>query len=241
MTTSDAKSDQSQAGLLQGAGSHDLATDSSDPNELRAMLARARERLSFYEGFDRLIAENVRRSGELMLESLTIRESVVGEASRRDDHVRTQVAASLDGFGADLANVRSHLDSLDAQLRDLRQALSLHVEPSVPTPVQSPAEDAPGAIDAPSETEGETWDAPRTVEVIAHGVNKAATALSIQRFLGDLTAVAGVEAREFAEGVLRLQVTAQAPLQRDDLATWAGNGSMTILQFEPSVIELELT
>ena len=42
---------------VAGAGSADLMTDSNDPEELRSLLERARERLSFYESFDKIIAE----------------------------------------------------------------------------------------------------------------------------------------------------------------------------------------
>jgi len=63
-----------------GSGSHELATDSSDPAVLRRHLERARERLLFYESFDRIIGENIRRSGELMLETITLRE----DAQERD-------------------------------------------------------------------------------------------------------------------------------------------------------------
>ena len=47
-----------------------LARDPDDPVLLKQRLTRARERLGFYESFDRIIQENIRRSGELMLEAM---------------------------------------------------------------------------------------------------------------------------------------------------------------------------
>lgn len=76
MTELELQANRDRSAIDGGVGSSDLATESSDPDELRALLKRARERLSFYEGFDRVIAENIRRSGELMLETLTMREQV---------------------------------------------------------------------------------------------------------------------------------------------------------------------
>jgi hypothetical protein len=65
-----------------GAGAADLATDSTDPQILRELLDRARERLAFYESFDRIIGENIRRSGELMVETVALREQAQALATQ---------------------------------------------------------------------------------------------------------------------------------------------------------------
>jgi hypothetical protein len=81
---------------------------------------------------------------------------------------------------------------------------------------------------------------PRTVDVLVHGVPRAAVALSLQRHLGTVADVLTVEAREFAEGVLRLQVTSLRPLAAPDLEGWRDGGGQTILRADPTVLELAL-
>ncbi len=111
-----------------GSGSHELATDSSDPAILRQHLDRARERLTFYESFDRIIGENIRRSGELMLETITLREEaqerdrMVAEleaqrnAARAAEHHRTRTL--LGGLLADSDRTLASIASLRARLAD---------------------------------------------------------------------------------------------------------------------------
>jgi len=84
------------------------------------------------------------------------------------------------------------------------------------------------------------WAAPRVIEVIAHRVSRTATALSLQRYLSDLETVVSAEAREFTEGVLRMQVTARSPLDRADLTGWTECGPVSILQLQPGVIEIDV-
>ncbi len=64
-----------------GAGSADLRTSSDDPAELRRLLQLAQERLAFYETFDRIVGENVRRAGELMLERINLQEQARAQAA----------------------------------------------------------------------------------------------------------------------------------------------------------------
>jgi hypothetical protein len=220
----------------------DPVTDSSDPAELRVLLARARERLSFYEGFDRVIAENVRRSGELMLESISMRDQVADRAALNDRRVREQAVASLAALEAGFDNLRVHLDSLAGHLADLHQSLDQdtavdrQVDHGQPATHESSLAVSPDPVNVlPGD-----WDSPQVIEVIAHHVTKAASALALQRYLGSLDPVVGVEAREFAEGVLRLQVTARRPLERAELTAWTGGGAVTVLQQQPTVIELEI-
>jgi hypothetical protein len=76
--------------------------------------------------------------------------------------------------------------------------------------------------------------------VIAHGVDRAAAAVALQRYLGDLEPVVGVEAREFAEGMLRLRVTASRPLKESDFAGWEA-GRIAARRIETNLVEIALT
>jgi hypothetical protein len=63
-------------------------------------------------------------------------------------------------------------------------------------------------------------------------------ALALQGHLRSLPQVTMVDAREFASGMLRLQVAARAPLSQADLTGWSGSEQMVIVQLQPTVVEL---
>jgi hypothetical protein len=95
---------------------------------------------------------------------------------------------------------------------------------------------------APLPATGDTpMSEPFQIDVIAQGVSSATTALSLQRFLGELDAVIGVEAREFAEGILRLQVTTSRSLSGKDLAGWSDGRGFRVSQEQPRILEIELS
>jgi hypothetical protein len=283
-----------------GAGSADLRTTSDDPAELRRLLQLAQERLAFYESFDRIIGENLRRSGELMLERLNLREQAkaqaveAAEAARIRDEREALLAQTkrvyrklLRELMHEVATLRSGLDGMQARLQAAERILAPSVEDAaVPAvPALQPDQDQPaeedegpgqeqefpaatakdaslpdqsadtavmeagsGALPEPrsgpirqpkEESDGGTWDTPQVVELIAHGVPRAADALSLQRYLGGLAHVVGVEAREFAEGVLRLQITAQSPILPDEIHGWPDYPQARVLQHQPQVIEID--
>lgn len=258
----------------------DLASDTDDPVILKQRLTRARERLGFYESFDRIIQENIRRSGELMLEAISFREQAQARESeanesraardRRLAEREEQQARILDDLLTDIERSRATLatlgDRVQSALYELR-GVPLDVSDTEPEPVTtvpepaSPAAqqaeiavEAGGAPEAIAEPEipdaatptpdvdvgPEPAPEPRTVEVLVHGVPRAAVALSLQRHLGTVADVLTVEAREFAEGVLRLQVTSLRPLAATDLDGWRDGGGQTVLRADPSVLEVAL-
>lgn len=102
------------------------------------------------------------------------------------------------------------------------------------------------AISPTSETGGdgdgetEAPDARRAVTVLVHGVPRAATALSLQRHLANLDHISGVEAREYAEGVLRLQVTSIRPLEFSDLESWEDGQGLEPVHVHADVVEVRL-
>lgn len=335
---------------------------------LEDQLARAQERLAFYESFDGLIQENIARSGELLRQAMDMRESAIQEialarqqtaqtiadAERRvgDERERQrtalaalrdelnqlqQHAAGLVGRVADalaelaarggpangqaaafaaeapstatgdapttdapLADARRDIDAAPIpaaqgngahaalQARDELPALDASsiasgepstttggqaawtappvAEPTTPETEATPSlsltrQNAPvggtGFIDAatvadqtaadsapppPASDPTSTLDAsaPRPIMVLVHGVPRAAAALSLQRHLAALGHVDAVEAREYAEGVLRLQVLARGPLQLEDIRRWEGGGNLEPVHVLDDVIEVKL-
>ena len=165
-----------------GAGSRELPIDADDPEVLRQALIRAKDRLSFYEGFDRIIGENIRRSGELMLETIALREEAQererraaeeaaarATAAEQDRHARI---ALLDELLAEASQARTTLDALHAKLQTARTALdpiaeATPAETSVSEPVADETVAASLAEDvAPAETVP-TDASPATVETPA--------------------------------------------------------------------------
>lgn len=280
-----------------GVGAADLATDSTDPQVLRELLDRARERLAFYESFDRIIGENIRRSGELMVETVALREQAQVLAARsaeeratlaakrqaERDHYRALIAQALH----EVSSVRPVIDTMVTRLEsvlaelgegeetdsgaaatasatsistisalvesrstppDRQEATELapkfsSEEPTTDTdgeaPVEEPAvETADTAVEEETSnveaetavtSESPTTDGPRSIDVLAHGVPSARVAISLQKVLRDLDVVSSVEAREFANGELRLAVQATDALPQATLESWLAdnNGELT--------------
>lgn len=76
--------------------------------------------------------------------------------------------------------------------------------------------------------------------LLAHGVPKAATALSLKSYLEGLDIVTGIEPREFAAGVLRLQLEVERELQAGDLDGWTLGGTITVVHEQPGLLEVKL-
>lgn len=265
-----------------GAGASELTTTSNDPAELRSLLDRARERLTFYESYDRIIGENIRRTGELMLDSIAVREQARAQAGQAE-RARAEMEAARGAQQALLESLLDGLGTLEAGLDQLRSRISAALAETGPAPVKTPSEVPPdpapptevpsdpspppevlpdpappepppavpgmdatteameaGGTPLPEVTDTPT-EAPVQIDVIAQGVSRAAIALSLQRFLGELDAVIGVEAREYAEGILRLQVTAKRSLSGADLAEWSDGRGLRVSQEQPRILEIELS
>lgn len=262
-----------------GVGAADLATDSSDPKELRELLDQARERLAFYESFDRIIGENIRRSGELMVETVSLREQAQALAAKyqkeREGFAATRQAdqeryrALVADALKEIESARPVIDGLVGRLQGLLQSLeedgspdtsggtaiatmAALVEPwhtgsddpatATADPAADPAsttdEDIPQEDEAAS-VEGEAG--PRTINLLAHGVPSAKVAIQLQNMLRGLAPVTRVDTREFANGELRLTVTAIGTLPEADITAWLGDNNGELTSSSPSVIELNFT
>jgi hypothetical protein len=180
-----------------------------------------RERLAFYEGFDRLIQDNVAHARELFRLAAQERDTATAqtdrmlqEAARREARLR----AELETIAVDAGR----LTEVAAALAD-RVALVLAELGEASRGNQLPA---PGGAFA--------------VAVVAHGVPSAAGALSLQRFVASLPHVTSVTAREFAGGVLRLDARARDRLLVDQLRGWEPTRRIEVLTERADVVELAL-
>ncbi|CAN5465167.1 hypothetical protein BH09CHL1_BH09CHL1_15310 [soil metagenome] len=110
------------------------------------------------------------------------------------------------------------------------------VEAAAPAEATEPVEAAaPTAVaEAPVSTE------PTKTTVIVHGIHKPAMATGLQRFLLGQPGISGVEPREFAEGILRLQVRGTVPISEGLFAGWSDGEGMTVIQRVPHTVEVIL-
>lgn len=259
-----------------GAGSADLATDSNDPRELRPLLERARERLAFYESFDKIIAENLRRTGEMMAETVALRERAASEAKERaaaDAAIqaeRERHRALLEGALDEIRAVQPMLASMTARLQAALDAMSAapaeapraqvpepvtgtveiaaepgpeRLTPDVPAMAspeppmteepEAPTASAEPVVDAPVSDES-----PATIEILAHGVPSAATAIGLQQMLREIDVIRRVDAREFADGELRLHVECAGEIPDERFNDWLARNSGSLVSRNAKAIEL---
>ena len=76
--------------------------------------------------------------------------------------------------------------------------------------------------------------------MLVHGVPRATTALSLKRYLEGLAHVSGVEPREYAEGILRLHVIGERPVQIDDLRGWSDGSGLEPVHLRDDLVEVRL-
>jgi hypothetical protein len=182
------------------------------------------ERLAFYEGFDRLIQDNVAHARELFRLAAQEREAAATavdqarrDAGRRETHLRGE----LEQIASDLR-----------QLSQFVEAMSDRVAGALGEPALENSW-TESALTADLSTE-------QPVALVVHGVPSARAALSLQRFVASLPQVASVSAREFFGGVLRLDARVQDRLEAAQFLAWGDAHSIEALTERPDVLELVL-
>lgn len=190
--------------------------------ELRQQIRQLQERLAFYEGFDALIQDNVTHARELFRLAAQERVSATSDAARdgaspRDDLLRSEFAS----ISRELAVLASNVEALSRRVN-----VALGDEAG-----SADRQRSPGAQDA--------WT-PGRAAIVVHGVSSARSALSLQRYVHALPQVAGVQAREFAGGVLRLDADLLQPLTPTEFDAWEQVRSVQVLTNRPDVFELSI-
>jgi hypothetical protein len=195
-----------------------------DRDTLAQQVRALQERLTFYEGFDRLIQDNVTHARELFRLAAQEREAAATaidqarhDAGRRETHLR-----------GELKEIASDL----RQLSQLVEAMSDRLERALGEPALEDSWTEP-ALKADLRTE-------QSVALVVHGVPSARAALSLQRFVASLPQVANVSAREFFGGVLRLDARVQDRLEAAEFLAWGDAHSIEALTERPDVLELVL-
>lgn len=95
------------------------ATSATNSSALERELTRARERIAFYEGFDRLIQENIARSGDLLRQAAEQREAAIREVeqSRAElDRRRGEQRATLTVLAEELLGLQRRVGELTGRV-----------------------------------------------------------------------------------------------------------------------------
>jgi hypothetical protein len=195
-----------------------------DAESLAQQVRTLQERLAFYEGFDRLIQDNVAHARELFRLAAQEREAAA-----------TTIEEARHDAGLQEARLRGELELIASDLRQLSQlaeALSDRVARAL---------GEPACANGWAEPAGPRGMSDQPVTVVVHGVPSARTALSLQRFVASLPQVADVSAREFVGGVLRLDARVRDRLEVTEFLTWADGQGIETLTDRPDVLELVLT
>ncbi len=107
------------------------------------------------------------------------------------------------------------------------------VERAVP---EAPAAVAP--VEAPAAID---FSNPATTTLLVHGVPRASAALGLKSYIEKLDFVTTVEPREFAAGLLRLQIDGARPLSLGDLSGWSLADRIELRNASNELLELNLT
>ena len=195
-----------------------------DRETLVQQVRTLQERLAFYEGFDRLIQDNVAHARELFRLAAQEREA----AATAIDQARHEA-------GRREAHLRGELEQIVSDLRQLSQLVEV-LSDRAARALGEPASQIGGTESAlTTDPRGE-----HSVAVVVHGVPSARAALSLQRFVASLPQVADVSAREFIGGVLRLDARVRDRLEAAQFLTWGDAHSIETLTERPDVLELVL-
>jgi hypothetical protein len=119
-----------------------------------------------------------------------------------------------------------HVPSLDDAL------IELPSEPDSSVDVESP--------DGPIELAQTLPSGSGQFVLLVHGVPRAAMALSLKRHLEMLEMVRTVEPREFAAGVLRLQLQVERDITTDDLNGWTPDSGFRTIHARSGLLEIQL-
>lgn len=231
----------------------------------------ARERLAFYEQFDEIIRQNIASSSALLKEASTRHEAdFIAERRQHrallagilDDlaalqsqserlarrvtdaldnlesgvaHPVERVAPEASGIGLTAEAPPEAAAVVNAATRATRKSAQRGVEiptqktaaPEIPSPAATVA-----AID---------FSNPTTTTLLVHGVPRASAALGLKSYIEKLDFVSTVEPREFAAGLLRLQIDGARPFALGDLSGWSLADRVKLRSASTDLLELDLT
>ena len=181
-----------------------------------------RERMRELESFDEVIAESVRRTRALLEEASDLRNRARAELA--------EARAEIDRDRAELVAIAQRILGGSTTPSSIQRPETTPPAPSL-EPVAEPAIQKPAA--RPTEPAANNT-------IIVHGISRPAVATSLRAHLMAQQGVTAVDPREFAEGMLRLQVTASVPMTEGLFAGWKDGAGLTVVQQAPGTVEVVL-
>ena len=202
----------------------DTAPRETDPDRetLEQQVRALQERLAFYEGFDRLIQDNVAHARELFRLAAQEREAAT-----------TAIEKARHDAGRGEAYLRGELELIASDLEQLSQTLEGLADRVARALGELPSQNGLAVFMVEARTD-------QPLSIVVHGVSSAREALSLQRFVASLPQVSDVSAREFVGGVLRLDARVQDRLEAAQFLTWSDAQGIEALTERPDVLELAL-
>lgn len=109
-----------------------------------------------------------------------------------------------------------------------------------PQKVEEPQPAPPPVVQMPPTTPVSATAGSATTTLLVHGVPRASAALGLKSYIEKLDFVTEVEPREFAAGLLRLQVDGTRPLMLGDLGGWTLADRIELRNSSDELLELNL-
>lgn len=109
-----------------------------------------------------------------------------------------------------------------------------------PPKVEQSAPAPPPVVPMPPTTAVAATDGSASTTLLVHGVPRASAALGLKSYIEKLDFVTEVEPREFAAGLLRLQVDGTRPLMLGDLGGWMLADRIELRNASDELLELNL-
>jgi ElaB/YqjD/DUF883 family membrane-anchored ribosome-binding protein len=179
--------------------------------DIDALRAKMRQ----LESFDEVIAESVRRTRAMLEEAAELR-----------DRARSELAEARAGIERDRAELvavaRRILDEMHPASPD-----AVTRAEAVPSPVAEMPRPA-------------TPESGRNSTIIVQGVTRPAVATGLRAHLMAQPGVTAVDPREFAEGVLRLQVVSMVPITEALFHGWNDGAGLTVVHQPSGAVEVIL-
>lgn len=173
-----------------------------------------RERMQQLESFDEVIAESVRRARTLLEEASELRDRARQELS--------EARAEIDRDRAELVTIARRILGDSPEQPAPLPVSTIHATATASLPLTMPVEAA------------------RNNTIIVHGVSRPAVATGLRAHLMAQPGVTAVDPREFAEGILRLQVVSTVPIGEPLFTGWKDGEGLTVVQQAPNVVEVVL-
>lgn len=191
----------SSSALLKEASARFDSDFAEERDRYRAVLSEILDDVTTLQAQSERLARRVNDA----LEALETRIPAAGESSVPS--VAPGIAAEAPPEAAAVVNAAT----ASTRKRPERAAAApVQLEPATAAPVLPKA--APVAVLPPTE--------PTSTTLLVHGMPRASAALGLKSYIEQLDFVSSVEPREFAAGLLRLQVDGARPLTVGDLSGW---------------------